>query len=120
LFTYGTGYSEYDQRWMKPGDEKSTNVPSLVYPANALRDNFYHYADINVERADNFKLNDIYLGYDWVPQHAMFGLKSVQFYLYASQLNVLIWKANKSGIDPDILYGVKPPVTFSAGLKVNL
>ncbi|EHQ24759.1 SusC/RagA family TonB-linked outer membrane protein [Mucilaginibacter paludis] len=120
LFTYGTGYSEYDQRWMKPGDEKSTNVPSLVYPANALRDNFYHYADINVERADNVKLNDIYLGYDWVPQHPMLGLKSVQFYLYASQLNLLIWKANKSGIDPDILYGVKPPVTFSAGLKVNL
>jgi len=119
LFTYGTGYSEYDQRWMKPGDEKFTNVPSLIYPANALRDNFYHYAAINVERADNIKLNDVYLAYDFVPRNPVMGLKSVQFYGYASQLNLLLWKANKSGIDPDILYGVKSPLTFSVGLKAN-
>jgi hypothetical protein len=48
------------------------------------------------------------------------GFKSLQFYLYANQLNLILWKANKAGIDPDIIYDVKSPVNYSAGIKASL
>jgi TonB-linked SusC/RagA family outer membrane protein len=118
LFSNGTGYSEYENRWQKPGDELHTNVPSMIYPSDSWRDNFYHYADINVERADHIRLNDIYVSYEYTPAKKR-PLQSIQFYVYASQLNLLLWKANKSGLDPEILYDVKPPISISAGLRMN-
>lgn len=120
LFTQGKGYSEYDQRWQKPGDELSTNVPSLIYPANSLRDQFYQYAEINVEKADNIKLNDIYLAYTVKASHGRSVFKSLQIFAYISQMNRILWRANKLGIDPEIIYNVKPPVNYSLGLKANL
>ncbi|MFC0513117.1 SusC/RagA family TonB-linked outer membrane protein [Mucilaginibacter angelicae] len=120
LITYGAGYTDYDQRWQNPGDESHTNVPSFVYPANDLRDQFYHFASVNVERADNVKLEEVYLSYTVAPMKRLFGIKSLQVYLYANQLNLMLWKANKAGIDPDILYSYKPPVSLSAGIKANL
>jgi TonB-linked SusC/RagA family outer membrane protein len=120
LITYGAGYTDYDQRWQKPGDEIHTNVPSFIYPGNDLRDQFYHYASVNVERADNVKLEEVYLSYIIYPGKRLFGIKSLQFYLYANQLNLILWKANHAGIDPDVLYNYKPPVSVSAGIKANL
>jgi TonB-linked SusC/RagA family outer membrane protein len=120
LIASGTGFSDYDQRWQQLGDELHTNVPSFVYPANSLRDQFYHYAVVNVEKADNIKLNDIYLSYDLKTIKKLRAIKSLQLYLYASQLNWMIWRANKLGIDPDVIYGVRPPAAYSAGIKVNL
>lgn len=118
LFTKGIGNSEIDQRWQKPGDEKSTSVPSLIYPALQLRDNFYNRSEINVQRADHIRLDDIYIGYNISPKPSQV-FKSFQIYFYSNRLNILIWKANKEGIDPDILYNVKPPVSASIGIKVN-
>ncbi|WP_162842635.1 SusC/RagA family TonB-linked outer membrane protein [Mucilaginibacter pineti] len=121
LITSGSGgYSDYDQRWQKPGDEMHTNVPSFIYPTNSQRDVFYQYSSINVEKGDNFKLNDIYFSYDFIPHRKILGFKSLQFYLYANQLNFILWKANKAGIDPDIIYDIKPPVSYSAGIKASL
>ncbi|MFD0764527.1 SusC/RagA family TonB-linked outer membrane protein [Mucilaginibacter lutimaris] len=120
LIRSGTGYSDYEQRWQNPGDEQTTNTPSFIYPGNASRDNFYHYASVNVEKADNIKLQEIYLSYDIRPARPIFGIRSVQFYLFANQLNVMLWKANKAGLDPDVLYSFKPPVSYSAGMKVTL
>jgi TonB-linked SusC/RagA family outer membrane protein len=120
LINKGIGYEEYDQRWQQPGDESHTNVPSFVYPDNTLRDNFYRYADINVEKADNIKLTDLSLGYLWVPRIKFAGLKSLSFNAYVNQLNYILWRANKKGIDPDIIYNVKPPVTYAIGIKATL
>ncbi|MBD1395142.1 SusC/RagA family TonB-linked outer membrane protein [Mucilaginibacter sp. ZB1P21] len=120
LISYGAGFSDYDRRWQKPGDERSTNVPSFIFPGNELRDQFYHFASVNVEKADNIKLEEIYLSYDFTPNKRLLGIKSLQFYLFANQLNVIVWKANKAGIDPDILYNFRPPVSYSAGIKATL
>ncbi|MDO3643500.1 SusC/RagA family TonB-linked outer membrane protein [Mucilaginibacter sp. L3T2-6] len=120
LIGYGSGFSDYDQRWQKPGDESRTNVPSFIYPGDELRDQFYHFASVNVEKADNIKLQEIYLSYDLTPNNRLFGIRSLQFYLFANQLNLIVWKANKAGIDPDILYNFKPPVSYSAGIKATL
>lgn len=118
LFANGNGFSEFEKRWQKPGDEKYTNVPSMDYPDMYMRDNFYQRADINVQRADHIRLNDIYVSYDYASLRAG-TLKSIEFYLYANQLNFLLWKANKSGLDPEILYNVKPPISISAGVRLN-
>lgn len=120
LITSGAGYTDYEQRWQKPGDEQHTNVPSFMYPGDQLRDQFYRFAAVNVEKADNVKLEEIYLSYDIRPAKPLFGMKSLQVYLFANQLNLILWKANKAGIDPDIIYNFKPPVSLSAGIKANL
>lgn len=120
LVTNGAGYSDYDQRWQKPGDETHTKVPSFIYPGDALRDQFYQESSINVEKADNIKLTDIYLNYDLISKNKILGFKSLQIYLFANQLNFILWKANHAGIDPDILYGIKPPVSYSAGIRATL
>jgi TonB-linked SusC/RagA family outer membrane protein len=120
LITTGQGYTDFDQRWQKPGDELHTNVPSFIYPDDPLRDLFYQESSINVLRADNIKLTDIYLSYDLSDKVRYVGIKSLQVYFYTSQLNLILWKANHAGIDPDLLYGIEPPKTYSIGLKANL
>jgi len=120
LIKTGQGFTDFDQRWQNPGDELHTNVPSFIYPDDPLRDQFYQESSINVLRADNIKLNDVYLSYDLSPIVKHAGIKSLQFYLYTSQLNLILWKANHEGIDPDVLYSVHPPKTYSIGLKANL
>lgn len=120
LLTGGSGYPDFDQRWQKAGDELHTNTPSFIYPGNDLRDNFFQRSSVNVEKADNIKLEEIYLSYDIQPSRPLFGIKSFQLYLFVNQLNLMLWKANKAGLDPDILYNFKPPISCSAGLKFNL
>lgn len=115
---YGTYGYNIEKRWQSPGDEKLTNIPSFVYPLQPQRDAFFQYSDINVIPADNIKLSEIYSAYHFLPSSSKF-LQNLTFYLYLSNLNVMIWKKNKEGLDPDILYSVKPPAGFSAGIKLN-
>ena len=114
----GSNYPEFDKRWQSPGDEKITNVPSMIYPGDYARDNFYQWADINVERADNIRLTDIYAGYN-LPISETKALSSLELFTNISQLNILLWKANKSGLDPEVLYDVKPSPMFSFGIRGN-
>lgn len=119
LIRYGTNGYGFENRWQNPGDEKTTNVPSIVYPVQSRRDAFYQESSINVLPADNLKLTEIYLSYSLRSVSLKF-MRTATFYLYVNNLNVIIWKKNKEGLDPDILYNVKPPVSYSAGLKLDL
>jgi hypothetical protein len=119
LFQSGSGYSEFEKRWIKTGDELYTNVPSMIYPANAMRDNFYNQSEINVEKADHIRLEDIFLSYDIKPSNRKFLFSSAQLYFYTNRLNLLLWKANHAGLDPEIIYGIKPSVTLAGGIKLN-
>ncbi|SEN01448.1 TonB-linked outer membrane protein, SusC/RagA family [Mucilaginibacter gossypiicola] len=120
LLSSGVGYKDYESRWQKPGEENNTNVPSFIYPDDSERDQFYHYSAVNVAKADNVRIQDIYLSYDVPLRSSSRIFKKLQVYLYANQLNVLIWKANKFGIDPDFIYGIKTPAAYSIGFKTNL
>lgn len=119
LYSIGAGHIEFEQRWKKPGDEQFTNVPSMIYPAVARRDNFYNRSEITVEKADHFRLDDIFLSYDWPLSAKRTPFTSLQLYAFANRINLLLWKANKIGLDPDIQYGMRPPVSLSAGIKIN-
>lgn len=116
---WDTGTGDYANRWQVPGDEKRTNVPSLVYPADSQRDAFYGQSSANVEKGDNIRLQDLRLSLDInksMVKRLLF--RNIQVYLYAANLGV-IWKATKTTLDPDYPSTVKPPRTIALGLTGN-
>lgn len=119
------GHSDYDNRWQKPGDEQHTQVPSMIYPADPTRDQFYRYAEILVEKGDHIRLQDIRLSYDLSKQViSRLPFEHLQLYLYANNLGIL-WRANDLGLDPDIVpypgYSLQVPLvkTLAAGIKID-
>ncbi|MDN5288980.1 MAG: TonB-linked outer membrane protein SusC/RagA family [Mucilaginibacter sp.] len=114
-----TQNSDYGLRWQKPGDEKRTNVPSMVYPADSQRDQFYNQSSVNVEKGDHIRLQDLRLSFDADrTQFKRMPLKHVQVYLYAANLG-LIWKATKTSLDPDYPYSPRPPKILALGFSGN-
>jgi TonB-linked SusC/RagA family outer membrane protein len=112
------GSGDYATRWMHPGDESHTYIPSLPESIDQNRDNFYLTSQVLVAKADNIRLQDITLSYDlnrlnW----RKLPFSHIQVYAYGNNL-VLLWKANHFGIDPDY-QGGRPPRTFALGLKID-
>ncbi|MES2458464.1 MAG: SusC/RagA family TonB-linked outer membrane protein [Bacteroidota bacterium] len=107
--------TEYALRWQKPGDELSTNVPSLFYARNTQRDNFYQYSEINVLKADHLRLQEINLSYSL--RKITKAIKNSRVYFNVSNLGVL-WRANKLGIDPDVA-DYPNPRTYAFGFSTN-
>ncbi|MBS1598435.1 MAG: SusC/RagA family TonB-linked outer membrane protein [Bacteroidetes bacterium] len=123
LYESGVTNPDFKYRWQKPGDEKTTTVPSMVYPLNdPFRDNFYSGTTANVLRADNVRLDYIRLSYDF--PKSMFGkipVQNLQLYVYANNLGI-IWRANNQKLDPD--NGIANPVypslrSVAFGLKLD-
>lgn len=113
------GHEDYNKRWMQPGDELKTTVPSLTYADDYYRDKFYLYSDANVIRGDVLRIQDIQFSYE-LPhiKKKMLFVKNAQLYTYWNNVGIL-WKANKSGIDPDYGESLPNPRSFSIGLKAN-
>jgi TonB-linked SusC/RagA family outer membrane protein len=114
--------SDYTLRWQKPGDELTTNVPSLVYPNNANRNLFYQNSEVLIEKGDHIRLQNINISYQLdKSEWRKLPFSNVQIYLYANNLG-LLWKANKAGIDPDYTaaFLMPDPKSFSIGLRANL
>lgn len=115
--------SDFTFRWKKEGDEKSTNVPSVTYPGDTYKDSFYQYSDILVESADHIRLQDIRLAYDISPRLAKkFLVSNLTIFTYANNLGI-IWRKNKSGIDPSSVgntFASYPnPRSISFGINAN-
>jgi len=116
---------DFNKRWVKPGDEKTTNVPSLAYPFSYDASYFYEYSSINVDNGDNIRLQDISLSYAFKkPALLGFSFNSLQLFVYANNIGIL-WRANHDGLDPDAVPGVfdttttPNPRSISFGLKGN-
>lgn len=96
--------AEFANRWRNPGDEMITNIPAYIAAigtSNSQRNvNYYKMADINVLDASFVKLRDVTLSYElpkeWI---AKIHLKGIS--LRAQLSNVMLWKANNFGIDPE-------------------
>jgi TonB-linked SusC/RagA family outer membrane protein len=124
LYQNGVQHRDYSKKWIKPGDEQKTNVPSMIYPlSDSRRDDFYAFSSVNVLKGDNIRLQYINLSYDltkFLIKKALF--KSIQIYSNVENLG-LLWKANKEGLDPDWDNGnaLYPPVKrFAAGIRLEL
>jgi len=124
LFKGWTGNIEYNKRWQAPGDELYTNVPSMSYPANENRDAFYAGSEVNVERGDNIRLENIRFQLPTWENKKLSGfpVKSAQLSFIPANLNLFIWKASKSGLDPDYsgnAYLLPPAKVWAVALQVN-
>ena len=116
LFSDNTiGAAEYANRWMKPGDENITNVPSFTLPTSLERDNFYRFSEINVLKGDHIRFQEINISYAF--RKTNFFIKNPRIYVNVNNLGI-VWRANKAGIDPDV-NDYPMPRTYGLGLSAN-
>ncbi|MES2005557.1 MAG: SusC/RagA family TonB-linked outer membrane protein [Bacteroidota bacterium] len=115
----GLQHQDYGLRWKQPGDEQFTQVPSVVYPANTQRNEFYMASDVLVEKGDHIRLQDIRLTY----RAGGFSTgSSIQVFGYLNNVGIL-WRANQKGIDPDRIdylpssSNLPPPVSLAVGIQ---
>lgn len=112
------GHGDFDQRWQQPGDEASTQIPSLPATADTRRNSFYLNSAALVEKGDHIRLNDIRLSYTWDKrQSPNLPFKTLQIYTYGNNLGI-IWKASDDHLDPDF-QTARPLSSFSAGLRID-
>ena len=100
----GNANAEFANRWQQAGDEAKTNVPSYVGATaiNASRRNtsYYVLGDVNVLDASYIKMRDIGLSYS-LPGTLLEKFKVQNITLNVQMSNIMLWKANKFGIDPE-------------------
>lgn len=97
-------HADFANRWRRPGDEDQTSIPSYVAADNlsgSRRDvRYYTLGHINVLNASFVKIRDITVSYDlpaeWVRQ-----IHTRRLSLRAQVSNIMFWRANKEGIDPE-------------------
>lgn len=114
-------------RWKKPGDELTTDVPAYVadIDEDSRRNiDYYNLADVNVVSASYVKLRDISLSYA-LPKNILkpWGIGSASFFVQAT--NFLVWTANHEGIDPEysgLSEGSRtlPPFKHSYSIGANI
>ncbi|MDO9553267.1 SusC/RagA family TonB-linked outer membrane protein [Rhodonellum sp.] len=112
------GHPDYTARWQNPGDELSTNVPSMPATLNALRDNMYNYSDVLVEKGDHIRLQDIRIGYTLdKTKMSKLPFQRAEIYGYANNIGIL-WKASDDPLDPDFRT-MRPLRSIALGLRVD-
>ncbi len=118
-FTSWSTNKDYYNRWQKPGDELTTNIPAFSYPpVNSSREAFYNFSSSLVEKGDHIRFQDITVSYD-IPEKIKkkIGVKNLQFYSYVNNIGIL-WRANKKQLDPD-LYDTNLPIPFSIAFGIK-
>lgn len=116
LFNGNVAHADFTKRWQQPGDENINDVPSMIYPLNTIREQFYQSSSILVDRADHVRLQDITLSY--ILNRESWPVRNIRFYGNIRNLG-LIWKANKWGIDPEFEGGLPAPLTASLGISAD-
>ncbi|MBN7816915.1 SusC/RagA family TonB-linked outer membrane protein [Algoriphagus pacificus] len=111
-------HSDYENRWIKPGDEQSTNIPSDPGMVDAYRSQFYLSSAATVSKGDHIRFQDLRVSKSW---DKAFGKGNrtghLETYVYMNNLGIL-WKANKEVKDPDFL--VQPSLfSFSMGFRAR-
>lgn len=113
------GHEDYLQRWMKPGDELWTNVPSMPEGTNSGRNQAYIFSEALIEDASTIRLKDIQLSYTvYAKRFSDYGIKSLRLSGYAQNLGI-VWKASKSRLDPDARAFYPQPFQVNFGVQAN-
>lgn len=126
-------------RWMMPGDELITSIPSLIDPLTTSSEvrneagsvisavypyNSYNYSDQNVAKGDFIRFKNISLAYtlpnDWVSRYK---LKNVQLSLVGNNIALFYADRKLNGADPEFFNngGVAMPIPkqYTFSLKVG-
>lgn len=116
LYNTWVGHGDFVKRWQKEGDERETTVPSMTFPADENRDNFYLKSEANIGKGDLIRIQSIRLSYNLIKK-SKYPINANVF-IGANNLGV-IWKKAKSGLDPDFL-GMPNPRVFTVGVNFQL
>lgn len=100
----GNVHADFANRWKQPGDEAFTDIPSYVSNAAlgaSRRDlTYYVYGNTNIISGSYLKLRDITFSYS-LPTSLISRIKADNISFRLQLSNLLLWKANKVGIDPE-------------------
>jgi len=118
LYALLRGHADFEYRWQKPGDEQFTHVPSMQYPVESGRDQFYTGAEVLATKGDHIRLQYIQCSYELnKAKIKKLPVSSIRFYSMWNNIGI-IWKANKYNLDPD--YATLPPAqNLAFGINVN-
>jgi hypothetical protein len=100
----GNLYRDFDNRWKQPGDEDKTNIPSYI-PSSSVANTrrnimYYAFGDINFFDGSYIKMRDVNLSYT-LPTPILARVRADDITFRVTVSNVMLWKANKYGIDPE-------------------
>lgn len=116
---------EFLNRWRNPGDEEFTDIPPYITNASpsAGISNFEYFTkgDVNIVDASFIKLRDITLFYD-LPKSLINKVHAQGITFRVQMSNIMLWKANKFGIDPEFGQSLILPVnqkTLTLGANLS-
>ena len=121
---------EFKNRWMKAGDENTTNIPTIVsyrmnqqYAYLNMAYNAYNYSDVRIADGGFIRLKEISLSYD-LPAKVLsfFRLNKLQFKIQATNLFLLYADSKLNGQDPEFFRsgGVSTPVPRQFTFTIRL
>lgn len=123
---------EFKNRWMVPGDEKRTDVPTIVSSRQVRNNsqlsyayNAYNYSTARIAKGDFIRMKEISLTYDF-PRRWIQKMKLSSLSLKVQATNLFLIYADKklNGQDPEFFNsgGVATPVPkqFTLTLKIGL
>lgn len=101
-FQSGNLHADFADRWKVPGDEHRTNIPGYETLANNSKRNtdYYRYGSLNIVDASYVKIRDMSLSYAF-PRAVLDRVKATGLSFRIGVSNIMLWKANKDGIDPE-------------------
>lgn len=117
-------YNNLADRWKKPGDETTKNVPGINNYYQYSMDEFYKYGDLNVLSGDLIRLSDLSVDYD-LPKKLINKTPFTDINIIAQVRNLWLWTANDQDYDPDAVaseFGMErfpAAKTFVFGIKAN-
>ncbi|TXJ24871.1 MAG: SusC/RagA family TonB-linked outer membrane protein [Chitinophagaceae bacterium] len=120
LASYWGGSGDFKSRWQHPGDEATTNVPSIPTDFESSRDIMYNQSSLLVEKGDHIRLQDIRFEYSFVVNKGHHLLPNrLEAYAYINNVGI-IWRKNKYKIDPEFGNTAIPnPFSISIGVTAN-
>jgi hypothetical protein len=121
---------EFYDRWLLPGDENTTNIPSILdafrYSSvgNAYPYNIYNYSDVRVADGSFIRLKSVSISYS-LPKTIttkLAGIKAVSVTLTGNNLWLLYSDEKLKGQDPEFQMsgGVAQPIQKQVTLSLNV
>ena len=123
---------EFGNRWMVPGDEKTTTIPVIASKRQNKNDtnlsfayNAYNYSTERIAKGDFIRMKEISLGYDFPKKLiAPANLSNLSLKLQATNLFLIYADKKLNGQDPEFYntggVAVPMPKQFTLTLKVGI
>lgn len=111
-------HQDYLKRWQQPGDELITDIPAFVYPVVTNRDSFYGVAEPNVIPGDQIRLDYVRLKYGMDTSQWKHPFRYMEINM-GMENGGLLWKKNKSGVDPNFISGNQTSMIWSFGINAQ-